>query len=147
MAQSIFVNLPVTDLARARRFYVALGFGVDERFTDDRAACLVLSPEIFLMLLTRERFADFAPRPVGDPARETSVLVALSRDSRADVEAFMEAGLAAGGADTGQVQEHADAMYGRALSDPDGNVIEVMWRDLAKMAPTLPDEMDLAVEA
>lgn len=147
MAQSIFVNLPVTDLARARRFYVALGFGIDERFTDDCAACLVVSPEIFLMLLTRDRFADFAPRPVGDPARETSVLVALSRDSREAVEAFMAAGLAAGGTDTGQVQEHGEAMYGRAISDPDGNVVEVMWMDVGAMAPTLPDEMDLAVEA
>jgi predicted lactoylglutathione lyase len=147
MAQTIFVNLPVADLGRARRFYVALGFGIDERFTGEQSVCAVVSPEIFLMLLTRERFADFAPRPVGDPARETSVLVALSRESRADVEAFMAAGLGAGGTDTGQVQEHADAMYGRALSDPDGNVIEVMWMDVGRMVPTLPDEMDLAVEA
>lgn len=147
MPQTIFVNLPVADLSRARSFYAAVGFGFDERFSDDTAACVVVSDAIHLMLLTREKFATFAPRPVGDPARETSVLVALSRESRAEVEAFMAAGLGAGGADTGQVQEFEGAMYGRSISDPDGNVVEVMWMDMAAMAPTLPAEMDAAVDA
>ena len=87
MTQTIFVNLPVADLARARAFYAALGFGLDERFGDDGTACVVVSDSIFLMLLTRERFAGFAPRPVGEPARETTVLVALSREGRAAVDA------------------------------------------------------------
>lgn len=145
--QSIFVNLPVSDLSRARGFYGAVGFAFDERFSDEDAACVVVSPAISLMLLARARFADFAPRPVGDPSRQTSVLVALSRESREAVDAFMTAGVAAGGADNDHTQEHGGWMYGRSISDPDGNVIEVLWMDAARASPTFPGEMDAAVDA
>lgn len=145
--QMIFVNLPVADLSRARAFWTALGFGLDARFSDDSSACVVLSPAIHVMLLARDRFASFAPRPVGDPSRDTSVLLALSRDSREAVDAFVEAALAAGGADNDRVQEHGDVMYGRSVSDPDGHVVEVMWMDVARAMPTLPGEMDAAVDA
>jgi len=147
MPQSIFVNLPVADLPRARAFYAGLGLAFDERFSDDTAACVVVSEAIFLMLLTRPRFEGFAPRPVGDPAQATSVLVCLSRESREAVDAFVEAGLGAGGTDNHKVQDLGDAMYARSLSDPDGNVIEVVWMDVARMAPTLAAEIDAAVDA
>lgn len=146
MAQSVFVNLPVADLPRARAFYAALGFGFDERFSGEQSACVVVSEHIFLQLLVREAFAGFAPRPVGDPWRETSVLVALSRPTREAVEAFMAAGLGAGGTDTGKVQDHP-FMYGRAISDPDGNVLEVAWMDVAAFERTLGDEINAAVDA
>ena len=145
--QLVFVNLPVRDLARARAFYAALGFGFDARFSDESTACVVVSPSIYLMLLTRDRFAGFAPRPVGSPDRETTVLVALSRDSREAVDAFMTAGLAAGGTDNDRLQEHGDVMYGRSISDPDGHVLEPIWMDVARAMPTLPGEMDAAVDA
>lgn len=145
--QMIFVNLPVADLARARAFWTALGFGLDGRFSDDTAACVVVSPAIHVMLLAREKFAGFAPRPVGDPSRDTSVLLAFSRPSREAVDAFVEAALAAGGADNDLTQEHGGFMYGRSVSDPDGHVIEVMWIDVARAAPSFPGEMDAAVDA
>ena len=144
--QHVFVNLPVTDLSRSRAFYAALGFSFDERFSDDTAACVVVSEHIFLMLLTREKFATFTPRPLGDPARETSVLVALSRKSREAVDAFMAAGLGAGGRDNDRTQDHG-AMYGRSISDPDGNVLEPMWMDVAAFERSLGDEIDSAVDA
>jgi hypothetical protein len=144
--QHVFVNLPVTDLPRARAFYAALGFAFDERFSDDRAACVVVSEHIYLMILTRDRFADFAPRPAGDPSRETSVLVALSRGTREAVDAFMEAGLRAGGTDNGKVQDFG-FMYARSISDPDGNVLEPMWMDVTAYEQTLGDEMNIAVDA
>lgn len=145
--QLVFVNFPVSDLARARAFYAALGFSFDPRFSDDTVACVVVSPAIFIMLMLRERFATFAPHPVGDPTRESLVLVSLSRASRADVIAFVETGVAAGGATIGDVDELADAYYGASVADPDGNPIGVMWMDMARMAPTLPGEMDAAVDA
>ena len=144
--QHIFVNLPVADLSRARAFYAALGFSFDERFSDDTAASVVVSENINIMLLTREKFATFTNRPVGDATRDTSVLVCLSRDSRAEVEAFMEAGLKAGGTDNGKVQDFG-FMYGRSISDPDGHVLEPMWMDVTAYESTLGDEMNTAVDA
>ena len=144
--QHVFVNLPVTDLSRARSFYSALGFSFDERFSDDTAACVVVSENIYFMILTREKFATFTPRPVGDPSRDTSVLVALSRDTREAVDAFMAAGLAAGGRDNDKVQDMG-FMYGRSISDPDGNVIEVMWMDVSAFESSLGDEINSAVDA
>lgn len=144
--QHIFVNLPVADLSRARGFYAALGFSFDERFSDDTAASVVVSENINIMLLTREKFATFTNRPVGDATRDTSVLVCLSRDSRAEVEAFMEAGLKAGGTDNGKVQDFG-FMYGRSISDPDGHVLEPMWMDVTAYERTLGDEMNTAVDA
>lgn len=144
--QHVFVNLPVTDLSRARGFYAALGFSFDERFSDDTAACVVVSEHIYLMLLIREKFATFTPRPPGDPSRDTSVLVALSRDSREAVDAFMAAGLAAGGTDNLKPQDFG-FMYGRSISDPDGNVLEPMWMDITAFERTLGDEMNSAVDA
>ncbi|EYD71567.1 hypothetical protein Rumeso_04968 [Rubellimicrobium mesophilum DSM 19309] len=144
--QHVFVNLPVADLSRARAFYAALGLAFDERFSDDAAACVVVSESIFLMLLTRDKFATFSPRPVGDPSRDCSTLVALSRDSREAVDAFMSAGLGAGGIDNARVQDHG-FMYGRSISDPDGNVLEVMWMDVSAYERSLGDEINSAVDA
>ncbi len=130
MTQMIFVNLPVTDLARSRAFYAGVGFTFNEQFSDETTACVVISDAIFLMIMTRERFAGFAPRPVADPHTTTSVLVALSRDSRAAVDAFGEAALAHGGSDNDKTQDMG-FMYGRSFSDPDGHVLELVWMDPA----------------
>jgi len=128
--QMIFLNLPVADVKRSRAFYTALGFGFDERFCDDTALCVKLSDTIFFMLLETEKFAGFAPLPVGDAKKESQHLIALSRDSRAAVDEITEAAIAAGGTDINKVQEMGDYMYGRAFTDPDGHVLEVMWMDV-----------------
>lgn len=130
MPQMVFVNLPVTDIRRARSFYGALGFSFDPRFQDETTACVVVSDTIYFMIMEHEKFQSFAPRPIADPATSTSVLIALSRDSRAEVDAFLHAALAHGGADNGKPQEMGDYMYGQSVSDPDGNVLEVMWMDV-----------------
>lgn len=130
MPQMIFVNLPVSDLPRARAFHEGLGFTINEQFSDDTAACVVVSEHVYFMLLTHPRFAGFSPRPVADTQGTTSVLVALSRDSRADVDAFAAAAIAHGGTDNDKTADHG-FMYSRSLSDPDGNVFEVFWMDPA----------------
>ena len=128
MAQSIFVNLPVSDLARSRSFYEALGFSIDENFTDDTAACVVISEAIHLMILTHERFQQFSVLPRADTTRTTGVLIALSRDSREGVDDMLRAALDAGATEPKPADDHG-WMYLRTFKDPDGNVFEAFWMD------------------
>jgi hypothetical protein len=126
----IFVNLPVTDLARAQAFYAALGFENNAQFTDEAAAAMVIEENIVVMLLTRDRFADFVPGAVGDPAQATSVINALSAGNRAEVDDLLARALGAGGKPWQPAQDHG-FMYGTSFTDPDGNVWEAMWMDPA----------------
>jgi predicted lactoylglutathione lyase len=128
--RTIFVNLPVTDLERARTFYAGLGFSFNEQFSDEHAASVVVSEQIVVMLLTRERFADFVPGAVGDPAQATSVINALSVDSREEADDLLSRALASGGKPWQPAQDHG-VMYGTSFTDPDGNVWETVWMDPA----------------
>ena len=130
MAQSIFVNLPVTDVARSRKFFQALGYTINEQFSDPTAACVVLSDTIYFMILNHERFQGFATKPLADPAQATAVLIALSQDSRAAVDAITAAAIKAGGSEPKPAQD-LGFMYSRTFHDPDGNVFEPMWMDPA----------------
>ncbi len=131
--QMIFVNLPVSDVEASQRFYEALGFIVNPKFSDDTAKCIVVSDTIYLMILNREKFASFAPRPVADTRATTSVLVCLSRNSREAVDEITRRAVNAGGIDNEKVQDYG-FMYGRSFCDPDGNVFEVMWMDMSQAA-------------
>jgi predicted lactoylglutathione lyase len=124
----IFVNLPVTDLQRAKAFYAALGFQNNAQFTDETAAAMVIEENIVAMLLTREKFASFVAGQVGDPAQATSVLNALSAGSREEVDDTFARAIAAGGKPWLPAQDHG-VMYGTSFSDPDGNVWETTWMD------------------
>ena len=126
----IFVNLPTADLERSKAFYTALGCEINPLFTDENAASVVWSEEIYFMMLTREFFATFTDKPVVDPAAAAQVLVALTRDSRDDVDAVLEKGLAAGGSEPREPQD-LGFMYSRDLQDPDGNVLEFVYMDPA----------------
>ena len=126
----IFVNLPVSDLAAAKAFYGGLGFGFNEQFSDERTASVVISDSIVVMLLTRDRFADFVPGAdrIGDPSRSTTVLNALSADSREEADDLLARALASGGKPWMPAQDHG-FMYGVSFTDPDGHVWEVVWMD------------------
>jgi predicted lactoylglutathione lyase len=130
MPQMIFVNLPVKDLVKSMAFFEALGFSFNPQFTDETAACMVISDTIFAMLLTHEKFAGFSPKPIADTSKTTEVLIALSRDDREAVDAIVKAALAAGGSTFNQPQDHG-FMYGHAFRDLDGHVWEVFWMDPA----------------
>ena len=133
MPAMIFVNIPVTDIPRARKFYQALGFTINEQFSDPTAACVVVSETIYFMILNHAKFAEFATKPLGDPAMATSVMIALSQDSRAAVDAMTEAALRAGGVEP-KAASDLGFMYNRMFHDPDGNVFEPMWMDPAAVA-------------
>lgn len=124
--QGVFVNLPVADLARSRAFFSALGFALDPRFSDDSAACVVLGPQHFAMLISHARFADFSARPIADAVAACEVLVALQLDSRDAVDAVADAAIAHGGSAFRPVEDHG-FMYCRAICDPDGHVWEPFW--------------------
>ncbi|MDD7964856.1 VOC family protein [Actinomycetospora lemnae] len=128
--RSIFVNLPVADVATSRAFFGALGFTVNEQFSDDSTACLVIEQNVFAMLQTTERFGDFVVGEIADAQKTTEVLLALSADSREEVDRLKAAALAHGGGEWKEAQDHG-FMYGCSFTDPDGHVWEVVWMDPA----------------
>lgn len=130
MPKTIFINLPVTDLPRAMRFYAALGFTNEPRFTDETAACMVWSEAICVMLLTHAKWATFTDRPIPDPG-SSEVALCISLETAADVHAMTEtAGAYGGTVDVNPPQDHG-FMIGRSFTDPDGHVWEPMWMDPA----------------
>lgn len=134
MPRMIFVNLPVADLEASMAFYKSLGFENNPRFTDDTAACMVWSESINVMLLTHAKWREFTSRPI-PPATSSEVMLAVSCDSRENVDTMNQAAAANGGtADINPVQD-LGFMYNRNLADPDGHVWEAMWMDEAAIPP------------
>ena len=138
MSKSIFISLPVTDLAASRAFYTAMGFVNNPAFTDDSAACMVWSEAINVMLLTHAKWRTFTTRPI-PPATSSEVALNLSCDSREAVDAMNAAAAANGGiCDINPPEDHG-FMYSRDMSDPDGHIWGAMWMDAAAM-PTGDDK-------
>jgi predicted lactoylglutathione lyase len=133
MTRMIFVNLPVADLPQAKAFYEVIGFTTNPQFSDETAACMVLSDTINVMLLTHDKWRTFTDRPI-PPATSSEVMLAVSCDSREAVDAMNQAAAANGGAvDINPAQDYG-FMYNRSFADPDGHVWEAVWMDMAAMA-------------
>jgi predicted lactoylglutathione lyase len=128
MATKIFVNLPVKDLKKSMRFFEAIGFRNNPQFTDDTAACMVLSEDIYVMLLTHAKFNDFTPKQIADATKSTEVINALSCDSRAQADDIVRKALGAGGLSYAEPKDHG-FMYQHGFQDPDGHIWEVFWMD------------------
>jgi len=127
----MFVNLPVTDLERAKAFYTAVGFTINPLFTDHNAACVVVEENhSYFMLLVREYFQTFSERPIGDPSATVSATTAIFLDSRDAVDSTVASGLAAGGSEAQPATDYG-FMYQRQLTDPDGNILEFGYMDPA----------------
>ncbi|MGO4234672.1 VOC family protein [Pseudarthrobacter sp. YAF2] len=126
---AMFVNLPVTDLERAKAFYTAIGFTINPLFSDHNAACVVVEEDhSYFMILVREYFQTFSDRPIGDPSATVSATTAIFLDSREAVDASVASGLAAGGAEAQPASDYG-FMYQRQLTDPDGNILEFGYMD------------------
>jgi predicted lactoylglutathione lyase len=134
MARKIFVNLPVKDLERSRAFFSALGFSFNPQFSNEQGACMVISEDIFTMLLVEPFFQTFIKKPISDATKATEVLVCLSCDSRAEVDALVKKALAAGGTAPNAPQDHG-FMYAHGFEDLDGHVWELVWMDPAAVPP------------
>ena len=128
MSRMIFVNLPVQDLATSVDFFSSLGFAFNAQFTDENATCMVVSDQACVMLLAVPFFSTFTTKPVADAATGTEVILALSADSREEVDALVDQALSLGG---GVAKPPSDEgfMYGRSFYDLDGHAWEVMWMD------------------
>jgi uncharacterized protein len=130
MSRMIFVNLPVEDLERSKRFYEALGARNEPKFSNEAAAMMVLSDTIHVMLLTKPFYAGFTSKPIADAHNSSQVLLAISCASPAEVDKLVEAAASNGGkADPGPKQDMGGMMYGRSFEDPDGHHWEPMWMD------------------
>ena len=144
MPKMIFVNLPVADLSRSVAFYRAIGAYQNLQFSDDTAACMVLSDTIHVMLLTHDKFRQFTPKRIADAHESSEVLICVSCDSRAAVDEMTEQALASGGREPREPQDHG-FMYGRSFEDPDGHIWEPMFMDMAAAAEAMAQPQ--AVEA
>ncbi|WP_437204113.1 VOC family protein [Planctomicrobium sp. SH664] len=132
MATKIFVNLAVKDLNRSKEFYQALGYSFNPQFTDDTAACLVISDQIYAMLLTHDKFQGFAPGEICDSSKSNEALLALSCDSREAVDAMISKAIQAGGKTYREPMDHG-FMYWHAFQDPDGHAWEHFWMNEAAL--------------
>ena len=130
MARLIFVNLPVADLQRSKKFYEAVGARNEPKFSNEAAAMMVLSDTIHIMLLTKPFYSTFTSKPIADAHSSSQVILCVSCESAAEVDQLVEAAAANGGkADPGPKQDMGGMMYGRSFEDPDGHHWEPMWMD------------------
>ena len=128
MNTNIFVNLPVKDLGKSTEFFKKLGFSFNAQFTDETAACMIVSETAYVMLLTHPKFKAFAPNAICDATKSTEVLVAISCENRAKVDERVAKAVAAGGSIYNKPKDYG-FMYGHGFQDLDGHVWEVFYMD------------------
>ena len=134
MAQKIFVNLPVRDLRKSMDFFSELGFTFNAQFTDETAACMIISEDIYVMLLTESKFTTFTPKQICDATKFTEVLVCLSSVSRDEVNEMVRKAVAAGGMTYKQPEDHG-FMYGHGFQDLDGHIWELAFMEPSAVKP------------
>jgi uncharacterized protein len=128
MATKIFVNLSVRDLERSKAFFQQLGFAFNPQFTDEMAACTVITNAIYVMLLTQPKFKEFTKKDIADAHKTTEVLTCLSFDSKDKVSEVVDKAVAAGGTEAREPQDYG-FMFGRNFNDLDGPIWEIIWMD------------------
>lgn len=131
MAKQIFINIVVSDLQRSMDFYTALGFINNPQFSDDAGKCMVWSDAIFVMLLTADKFAQFATKPIADTKSALAALFSLSTDNLDEVNAMVERGLKAGGTEPNEMKDYG-FMQQRTIEDFDGHTWEIFCMDMSK---------------
>ncbi|NBD27363.1 VOC family protein [Paenibacillus glycinis] len=127
-----YVNLPVKDLNRTKEFFGSIGFEFNAQFSDEKAACMVINDNTFVMLLTESYFGSFISKPVADPSVSAAGIIALSADSRDHVNELADKALAAGGKQYKEAQDHG-FMYVRSFEDLDGHLWEIAHMDMSAM--------------
>lgn len=128
MATKIFVNLPVKDLNKSIEFFSKLGFSFNPQFTDETATCMVVSEDIFVMLLTHDKFKTFTPKEICDATKGTEVLVCLTSESREKLNEVVRKAVAAGGTTYNKPQDHG-SMYAHGFQDLDGHIWELIYME------------------
>lgn len=131
MAKQIFINLAVKDLQKSMDFYTALGFTNNPQFSDDAGKCMVWSENIFVMILTHEKFKNFATKPIADTKTNLAGLFSLSMDNLEAVNKMMTDGLNAGGTEPSEMKDYG-FMQQRTIEDFDGHTWEIFYMDISK---------------
>lgn len=130
MTRMIFVNLPVADLEKSKAFYEAIGFTNNPMFSDDTAACMVLSDAIYVMLLTHAKWSTFTTKAIPDAKKSAQLMLAINCEDRAAVDSLTETAAASGGTPDCNPKQDLGFMYGRSFEDPDGHIWEPHWMDM-----------------
>jgi len=131
MQSQVFINLAVKDLTKSMDFYTRLGFTNNPQFSDDSSKCMVWSEDIFVMIMTHEKFKTFATKPIADTKKNIAGLFALSVESAGKVNDIVKKGLAAGGSEPMPFQDYG-FMQKRNIEDPDGHTWEIFYMDISK---------------
>lgn len=131
MAKQVFINVAVKELQKAMDFYTALGFTNNTQFSDETGKCMVWSENIFVMLLSHEKFASFATKPIADTKSNLAALFSLSVDSVEEMNRIMEAGLRAGGTEPSELKDYG-FMQQRTIEDFDGHTWEIFFMDMSQ---------------
>jgi predicted lactoylglutathione lyase len=131
MAKQVFINLAVKDLQKSMDFYTSLGFSNNPQFSDDTGKCMVWSENIFVMIMTHEKFATFATKPIADTKSSLAGLFSLSVDSVDEVNRIVSKGLVAGGTEPAEMKDYG-FMQQRTIEDFDGHTWEVFYMDITK---------------
>jgi predicted lactoylglutathione lyase len=134
VSTNIFVNLPVKDLGKSMDFFKKFGFGFNAQFTDHTAACMIVSDNAYVMLLTQAKFKEFAPKAISDATKSTEVLVALACENRGKVDEQVGKAVAAGGSTYSKPKDYG-FMYGHGFQDLDGHVWELFYMDARARKP------------
>lgn len=132
MSRMIFVNLPVKDLQKSIGFFTELGFKFNPQFTDENTTCMVISDDAYVMLLVEDYFKTFTKKSIADATAHTEAIVALSAESREDVDNLVDKALAVGGRPANEPEDQG-FMYGRSFQDLDGHQWEVLYMDPSAM--------------
>ncbi|MCW2962629.1 MAG: glyoxalase family protein [Thermoleophilia bacterium] len=137
--RKLFVNLPVADLQRSIDFFTGIGFSFDPNFTDEKATCMLVGEDAYVMLLEHDRFTDFTTKPTADASLQTEALLSFSANSREEVDRLTTRALSSGGSPAKEPMDMG-FMYGTSFQDPDGHHWEVMWMDPAAAEQGPPAE-------
>jgi len=133
----IFVNLPVSDLKKTMTFFSELGFTFNPMFTNENAACMVISEDIYSMLLVEKFFKSFIPdKEICDTKKSSEAIIALSANTREEVDELIGRAVSAGGSEYRQALDYG-WMYGRAFQDINGHIWEIIYMDMT----AIPEEM------
>jgi predicted lactoylglutathione lyase len=130
MSTKIFVNLPVKDLNKSKEFFASIGFTINPQFSDETAACVVITEDIYAMILTHKKFKEFTPKEIADASKTSEVLTCLSFESKEKVNELVDKALQSGGSETRAPMDYG-FMFSRSFNDPDGHIWEIIWMDPA----------------
>ena len=128
MATKLFLNIPVKNIERTNAFFTTLGFQFNPAFSDEKATCMILSDDGYVMLLQEEFFKGFTPKPIADAHQTAQAIIGISADSREGVDALYDKAIAMGATESKEAYDYG-FMYGHSFNDLDGHIWEVFWMD------------------